>query len=50
MNEKENMTRKVKIEDEKIIFSQENAAENSFKKDTRFALIPCYETWHPWKE
>jgi len=29
------------IDDEKIEFSQENVAENSFKVDTRFALIPC---------
>jgi len=44
MNEKENTKRKVKIDDEKIIFSQENAVENSFKEDTKLALIPCYET------
>jgi hypothetical protein len=47
--EKENWNKK-EIESEKIEFSRENAAENSFKADTRFALIPCYETWHPWKE
>ena len=28
-------------EKEKIEFSRENAAEKSFKEDTKFALIPC---------
>jgi hypothetical protein len=45
---KEKKMRKMKIE--KIGFSRENAAEKSFKVDTIFALIPCYETWHPWKK
>lgn len=30
-----------KMNYEKIGFSKENAAENSFKVDTKFALIPC---------
>ena len=30
------------IDNEKIEFSQENAAENSFKVDSRFALIPYW--------
>lgn len=44
------MKQEKESEREKIIFSLENAAEKSFKEDTKFALIPCYETWHPWKE
>lgn len=45
--EMENQGRKGK-QNEKIEFSRENATEKSFKEDTKFALIPCQETWYPW--
>jgi hypothetical protein len=34
----------------KLDFLKKSAAEKIFKVDTIFALIPCYETWHPWKK
>jgi hypothetical protein len=48
IDKEKKMGKKMKIE-KKWIFSRKCSVK-FFKADTIFALIPCYETWHPWKK